>query len=147
MDDDTLAPFVDALSSALIMMVLVSIFFMLQSATSLNAAAQKASLNDFQESEYNPIVYHEVMRSNLEGHQFEYLINFKLEQEFIDSIREQLLEAQKVKFTIYSRDDLKKSTVNLIRLLKYLQLPSHIKVETSMQPTTNVLSKVKWEID
>ncbi|WP_375749703.1 hypothetical protein [Vibrio sp. HN007] len=147
MDDDTLAPFVDALSSALIMMVLVGIFFMLQTATSLNSAAQEASLNDFQESEYNPIVYHEVMRSDLDEHQFEYLINFKLEPEFVESIRGQLLEAQKVKFTIYSRDDLKKSTVNLIRLLKYLQLPSHIKVETSMQPTTNVLSKVKWEID
>lgn len=147
MNDDTLAPFVDALSSALIMMVLVSIFFMLQTATSLNSAAKQTSLNDFQENKYNPIVYHDVMRSNLDEHQFEYLVNFKLEQSFIDKIKSQMLEAKKVKITIYSRDDIKKSTVNLIRLLKYLQLPPHIKVETSMQPTTNVLSKVQWEID
>ena len=35
MDDETLAPFVDALASALIVMVLVSIFFMIQTASSV----------------------------------------------------------------------------------------------------------------
>ncbi|WED20666.1 hypothetical protein L3Q72_08380 [Vibrio sp. JC009] len=147
MDDDTLAPFVDALSSALILMVLVSIFFMLQTATSLSSAAKQHSINDIDENKYSPIVYHDVMRANLDEHQFEYLINFKLEKEFIEQIRSQMLEAKKVKIIIHSRDDVKKNTVNLMRLLAYLKLPSEIKVETSMQTTTNVLSTVEWEIN
>lgn len=147
MDDDTLAPFVDALSSALILMVLVSIFFMLQTATSLSSAAKQQSLNDIQENAYSPIMYHDVMRSNLDEHEFSYLVNFKLNKDFIEDIRAQMLDAKKVKITIYSRDDVKKNTVNLIRLLKYLQLPAQIKVETSMQPSTDVLSTVKWEME
>lgn len=147
MDDDTLAPFVDALSSGLIVMVLVSIFFMLQTATSLTSAAKQMTLNNINENRYTPIVYHDVKRVDLEAHKFNYLINFKLEPELIELIKLQMIEATKVKFTIYSRDDDKKNTVNLLRLLAYLQLPSTIKVETSMQSTTEVLSTVQWEIE
>lgn len=147
MDDDTLAPFVDALSAALILMVLVSIFFMLQTATSLGSAAKQQSLNDIDEKRYNPIVFHDVLRSNIDEHQFEYLINFRLEKEMVEQIRAQMLKGKKVKVTIQSRDDLRKNTVNLMRFLAYLKLPSQIKVETSMQSTTNVLSTVKWEIE
>ncbi|MDV7105621.1 hypothetical protein R3X26_14535 [Vibrio sp. TH_r3] len=147
MDDDTLAPFVDALSSALIMMVLVSIFFMLQTATSLNSAAKQQSLNDIQEQSNTPIVFHDVLRSNLEEQQFEYLVNFKLEKQFVETIRAQILQASSVKFIIYSRDDARKNTVNFLRLLAYLKLPPHIKVETEMQSSKNVLSLLKWEIN
>lgn len=146
MNDETLAPFVDALSSALIVMVLVSIFFMLQTATSLSSAAKEQSLNDIQDHNRSPIVYRDVMRSNLDENQFEYLINFKLEAEFLEKIRAQMVNAEHVKFTVYSRDSARKNTVNLMRLLAYLKLPSKLKVETSMQSTTDVLSKISWEI-
>lgn len=147
MDDDTLAPFVDALSSALILMVLVSIFFMLQTATSLSSAAKQQSLNDLNETPFDPIAYHDVLRPDLERHQFNYLINFKLEDDFVAKVREQMLGAREVKITIYSRDNVKKNTVNLIRLLTHLKLPPQIKVKTAMQTTTDVLSTVKWEIN
>ena len=147
MDDDSLAPFVDALSSALIMMVLVSIIFMLQTATFLNSAAKQQSLNDIQEQDTTPIVFHDVMRSNLDEHQFEYLVNFKLEKDFVAQIRAQMLQANSVKIIIHSRDNAKKNTVNLLRLLAYLKLPPQIKVETEMQPSTNVLSILEWELN
>ena len=147
MDDDTLAPFVDALSSALIIMVLVSIFFMLQTATSLSSAARQQSLNDIAEHDSSPIIYQDIVRANLEEHQFEYLINFKLEKEFVEKIRAQLVDAKSVKIAIHSRDNSRKNTVNLMRLLAYLKLPPEIKVQTSMQLSTNVTSTVKWEIE
>lgn len=147
MDDDTLAPFVDALSSALIIMVLVSIFFMLQTATSLSSAARQQSLNDIEEHDSSPIIYQDIVRANLEEHQFEYLINFKLEKEFVEKIRAQLVDAKSVKIAIHSRDNSRKNTVNLMRLLAYLKLPPEIKVQTSMQLSTNVTSTVKWEIE
>ncbi|MGX9416358.1 hypothetical protein ACXJY6_12770 [Vibrio sp. RC27] len=147
MDDDSLAPFVDALSSALIIMVLVCIFFMLQTATSLSSAARQHTLNNIEEEDKSPIIYQQIIRANLDEHQFDYLINFKLEKEFVEQIKAQLQGANKVEIVIQSRDNNRKNTVNLMRFLAYLKLPSDIKVHTSMKITNNVVSTVKWEIE
>jgi hypothetical protein len=150
MDDDTLAPFVDALASALIMMVLVSIFFLIQTATSLRTSAQLSTINDKEVNEgkplFSPIVYRDVVSFDLDNNSFRYIVNFKLEGEPLTQIQSQLMEASQVVITVESNDVKRKSLVNVLAFLEAVDLPSEIKVRTRIEPAESALSQLSWEI-
>ncbi|WP_114764657.1 hypothetical protein [Vibrio rhodolitus] len=148
MDDDSLAPFVDALASSLIVMVLVCIFFLIQTSTAITSAAKLEAVVDVEEDKaYSPISYREILSADLVKQEFKYVVNFKLKPELVDQIKGQLIGARNITFTIESRDSEKKSAVNIMRLLNILDLPEETKISTEIVATTSVLSKVRWEID
>ncbi len=150
MDDDTLAPFVDALASALIMMVLVSIFFLVQAATSITASAKLStiSVNDIDETKplFTPIVYRDVVSYHLEENRFNYIVNFKLDPVHKDLIQEQLKGAKEVKITISSKDDQRKSVVNVIAFINALKLDENVTVRSEMQPSDSIVSSLTWTV-
>ena len=148
MDDEALAPFVDALASSLIVMVLVCIFFLIQTATAISSAAKLESVANVEDKEYySPISYREIFSSDLTNNEFKYVVNFKLTKEFIGQIKDKLADAKKVKIVVETRDSEKKSTVNILRFLQYLALPKKIKIKTEILKSNSVLSKLRWEIN
>ena len=152
MDDDTLAPFVDALASALIMMVLVCIFFLVQTATEIQSAAKLQPVANIKAGvSFTPITYREIYSSNLETKEFSYIVNFVLEDELVEQIKAQInaqiSTIKELKITIESNDSGKKSTVNILRFIRYLNLDHDVKISTEIHPSDSVLSKVKWEIN
>ena len=82
MDDNTLAPFVDALASALIMMVLVAVFFLLQSITEIEAAAKvyAVSPNSLKGKNFKPIFFHVPIKVNMDKKEILYMSNFDLSE-------------------------------------------------------------------
>ncbi len=148
MDDEALAPFVDALASSLIVMVLVCIFFLIQTATALSSAAKLESVANIEEKvHYSPISYREIFSSDLANNEFKYVVNFKLTEEFISQIKDKIADAKMVKIIIETRDAEKKSTVNILRFQQYLNLPTKIKIKTEILKSNSVLSKLRWEIN
>lgn len=148
MDDEALAPFVDALASSLIVMVLVCIFFLIQTSTAITSAAKLESVVNLEEKEhYSPIVFRDIFRSDLAENEFEYVVNFKLKENFIAQIKDNIGDAQALTIIIESRDSEKKSAVNILRFLQFMQLPKHIKIKTEIQGSNSVLSKLRWEIN
>jgi len=147
MDDETLGPFVDALASALIVMVLVAVFFLIQSAASLTQSAKliTESDNTVKEKKFSPIIFRKPLSVNFEKREIRYIVNFALTESDIKTIREQILLDKKVTFTFYSDSSDKKTTVNLIRLLKELGLPRFIEVNNSFQKANSSISKLTWE--
>lgn len=150
MDDDTLAPFVDALASALIMMVLVSIFFLIQTATSITTSAKLHTINSHEVDEQNPlftpIVYRDVVEYELENNKFKYVVNFKMEDKYVALIKQSLVDAKEIKIIIESNDSQKKSVVNIITFLDSIKLPAGVKVKTEINKSDSVLSKLSWEV-
>lgn len=150
MDDDTLAPFVDALASALIMMVLVSIFFLVQTATSITAAAKLTTISDKEIDEqkplFTPIVYRDVVEYQLDNNRFRYIVNFKLDDVHKDIIKERLKGAKEIKVTINSNDSQKKSVVNIIAFINTMKLGENVKVSSEILPSDSVLSSLSWTI-
>lgn len=150
MDDDTLAPFVDALASALIMMVLVAIFFLVQTATSLTASAKLATINDRNIDEekplFTPIVYRDVVKYDLDNHTFKYVVNFKLDAVHKDLILEEMEGITSLRVTVKSNDDKKKSAVNILTFLRDMKLPAGLDVKTEVLPSNSVLSSLSWQV-
>ncbi|TYL48405.1 hypothetical protein [Marinomonas sp. IMCC 4694] len=150
MDDDTLAPFVDALASALIMMVLVAIFFLVQTATSLTASAKLTTISDKdlhdQRELFTPIIYRDVVEYNLDENRLRYIVNFKLDEMHKILISNSLKSAESLRITINSNDDKKKSTVNMLNFLRDMNFSKNVKVYTEVLPTTSVLSSLSWTI-
>jgi hypothetical protein len=150
MDDETLAPFVDALASALIIMVLVALFFLLQSATSLSSSAKLMTVSTSPVDEdrplFNPIVYRKPISVDFADSKIVYLLNFELKEEDRVQLRTEILSHPQVSFTFYSNDADTKVTANMIHLLVKLALPPEIKVKTSIEKSDSSLSKVKWEL-
>jgi hypothetical protein len=146
MDDDTLAPFVDALASALIVMVLVSIFFLIQTATSITGAAQLFTVNELKQApQLSRIVYRDIIKSDLDNNEFTYLVNFELTKEMVNKIKNNIGEVSELTITVESRETDKKNVVNLLRFIKYLALPDNVKINTKFGDTKSMLSKIKWE--
>lgn len=150
MDDDTLAPFVDALASALIMMVLVSIFFLVQTATSITAAAKLTTISnkeiDEQKPLFTPIIYRDVVEYQLDNNRFRYIVNFKLDDVHKDIIKDRLKDAKEIKVTINSNDSQKKSVVNIIAFINALKLGEKVKVNSEILPSESVLSSLSWTV-
>ncbi|RXJ72564.1 hypothetical protein CS022_14730 [Veronia nyctiphanis] len=151
MDDDSLAPFVDALASALIVMVLVSIFFLVQTAMTVQEKAKLIVINDkpIEESEPapNPIVFRELINIDLDNNTLTYLLNFKMDEQLITQIRSQMLSGQTVEITVTSSDAEKKSVVNMLRFLGFMDLPDEIDVKTKIEQSDKLLSTLSWEIN
>ncbi|MBR7889800.1 hypothetical protein J9B83_12745 [Marinomonas sp. A79] len=150
MDDDTLAPFVDALASALIMMVLVAIFFLVQTATSLTASAKLATISDRNIDEekplFTPIIYRDVVEYDLEKNTLKYIVNFKLDDVHKDMIKSKMDGAKSLKITVRSNDDKKKSVVNMLSFLRAMSLPAGLDVKTEVLTSNSVLSSLTWEV-
>lgn len=150
MDDDTLAPFVDALASALIMMVLVSIFFLVQTATSITAAAKLTTISnkeiDEQKPLFTPIIYRDVVEYQLDNNRFRYIVNFKLDDVHKDIIKDRLKDAKEIKVTINSNDSQKKSVVNIIAFINAMKLGEKVKVNSEILPSESVLSSLSWTV-
>ena len=150
MDDDTLAPFVDALASALIMMVLVSIFFLVQTATSLTASAKLTTISDKEVYEqkplFTPIIYRDVVEYQLDNNRFRYIVNFKLDDVHKDIIKDRLKDAKEIKMTINSNDSQKKSVVNIIAFINAMKLGEKVKVNSEILPSDSVLSSLSWTV-
>ena len=146
MDDDNLAPFVDALASALIVMVLVSIFFLIQTATSITGAAQLFTVNELKQApQLSRIVYRDIIKFDLDNNEFTYLVNFELKEDMVDKIKKNIGEVNELTITVESRETDKKNVVNLLRFIKYLALPDNVKINTKFGDTKSMLSKIKWE--
>lgn len=150
MDDDTLAPFVDALASALIMMVLVAIFFLVQTATSLTASAKLSTIsdNDIEEKTilFTPITYRNVVEYKLNENRFRYIVNFKIDDVHKDLISQKLKTAKEIVITVNSNDDKKKSVVNIINFIRALGIPPEIDVRSEVLPSDSVLSSLSWRV-
>ncbi|MFD2176920.1 hypothetical protein [Veronia pacifica] len=151
MDDDSLAPFVDALASALIVMVLVSIFFLVQTAMTVTEEAKLIVVSDKPIAETeptpNPIIYRELISTDLDNNTLTYLVNFKLDDSLVHQIRSQLLTASRVTITIASSDSEKKSVVNILRFIGFMNLPNDIDVKTKIEKSDKLLSTLSWEIN
>ncbi|ROV59502.1 hypothetical protein EGH82_13460 [Vibrio ponticus] len=145
MNDDSLAPFVDALASSLIVMVLVCIFFLIQTSATITSAAKMEAVVEVEDQAYTPIVYREIFGSDLENKEIKYVVNFKLEPQLVEQIRAQLNDVENVKVIIESRDSEKKSAVNIMRFLAILDLPEAMKITTEIVESKSVISKVRWE--
>jgi hypothetical protein len=150
MDDETLAPFVDALASALIIMVLVAIFFLLQTATSLESAAKVMSISEKPVEEdrplFNPVIFRKPMSVDLANNHIVYLVNFELNEQQLEEVRNDMLQGQTINISFYSNDKEMKTTANLIRFLMKLNLPKDVSIQTSIQTSDSSLSQVKWEV-
>lgn len=148
MDDNTLAPFVDALASALIMMVLVAVFFLLQSITSIAESAKlyTVSPNTLEEKKFSPIFFHKALKVNLEKNEILYMSNFDLTPEELDKVKQEISEATtEVKLTIQSNDSDTKTTANLLRFLGQLDLPSGKVPKIIFAESESTISKIIWE--
>jgi hypothetical protein len=150
MDDETLAPFVDALASALIIMVLVAIFFLLQTATSIETAAKVMSISEKPIEEdrplFNPVIFRKPMSVDLVNNHIVYVVNFELNEQQLQDVRNDMLQGNSLNITFYSNDKEHKTTANLIRLLMKLGLPDDVSIQTTIQKSESSLSQVKWEV-
>jgi len=150
MDDETLAPFVDALASALIIMVLVAIFFLLQTATSIETAAKVMSISEKPVEEdrplFNPVIFRKPMSVDLVNNHIVYLVNFELNEQQLQDVRNDMLQGNSVSLTFYSNDKEVKIAANLIRFLTKLGLPEDVSIQTTIQKSDSSLSQVKWEV-
>ena len=148
MDDNTLAPFVDALASALIMMVLVAVFFLLQSITSIAESAKlyTVSPNTLEEKRFSPIFFHKALRVDLEKNEILYMSNFNLTPETLEKVKQELIEATtEVTLTFYSNDSDTKITANLLRFLGQLDLPRDKVPKIAFAESESTISKIIWE--
>lgn len=150
MDDETLAPFVDALASALIIMVLVALFFLLQSATSLSSSAKLMTVSVSPVAEdrplFTPISYRKPISVDFDDNKIVYLLNFELSEADREKLKEVVSKHRNVVFTFYSNDVDTKITANMIRFLIELALPQEINVKTIIEKSDSSLSKVRWEL-
>lgn len=150
MDDDTLAPFVDALASALIMMVLVSIFFLVQAATSITASAKLSTIseNDIDEKRplFTPIVYRDVVEYQLQENRFRYIVNYKIDEVHKALIKEKIEGAKEIKIKINSNDDQKKSVVNMLAFINAFKLDGKVKVSSEIKPSDSIVSSLTWTV-
>ena len=85
MDDETLTPFVDALSASLIIMILIAISFILQNAIAIHESAKEFVDFEIEEEEYNPIDFRRPIKINIEKGEILFLVNFKLNKDEIET--------------------------------------------------------------
>jgi len=146
MKDSSLGPFVDALASALIMMVLVAVFFLVQSITSIEKSAKLYTVGTLAEDKYSPIVFRRPLKVDIEKNELIYLLNFDIKPEDILAIRNKMIASEKeITVTFISGDSDKKTTVNMLRFLLQLDLPDDVNLNTIFVKTNSTISKITWE--
>lgn len=144
MDDETLTPFVDALSASLIVMVLIAISFILQNAIALNDSAQSYVDVSVKDDAYSPIFFRKPVKIDFDKKEILFLVNFELTEIEIENLRNELLQYSSLNFRIESRETDKKSTASLIRFILMMSLPKDIPITTEIKQTKNTLSKLIW---
>jgi len=145
MDDETLTPFVDALSASLIIMILVAISFILQNITSIRDVAKQHVVDSkVEEEDGSPIKFNDPLSVDHENNEILFILNFKLADNDIKIIREELMSYERVKITIGGKQSERKMTANLIRFLAMMQLPRESNVETTIVPSRSTVSKLSW---
>jgi hypothetical protein len=148
-DDSALAPFVDALSSALIIMVLIAIFFLLQSATSVIDLAKKVTVTNMTVEEerppFNPVVFRKPIKVDFEENKIVYLLNFRLEPAEIAHLNAMLRDSNQINIKIVSSESPEKVTSMLIHFLSILEDSNNKKINTTFEIVTDNVSVLTWE--
>jgi len=146
--DDALAPFVDVLASSLIIMVLVCLFFLIQTTSSISASARLEVVATVPNVDhFSPIHFREIIDSDMDNNNFRYVVNFELKDELIALIDAKISDKSEMKVIVESKDTVRKSTVNLSRFLQALDLPEKMKIKTQIIQVNSVLSTVRWELN
>jgi hypothetical protein len=143
-DDEALTPFVDALSASLIIMILVAISFILQSAIAINESAKAFIDFEIKNENHTPIFFREPLNIDFEKKEITFLINFELNEEEIAQIKSDLLQKSTLSLRIKSKQPDRQSTANIIRFLSMIDLPEGISVKTSIEPTKSTVSYLIW---
>ena len=144
MDDETLTPFVDALSASLIIMILIAISFILQNAIAIHESAKEFVDFEIEEEEYNPIDFRRPIKINIEKGEILFLVNFKLNKDEIETIRNEILKNPTLSINVKSKRSERKSTVNLIRFLSMMNLPDSISIKTNIESSKSTVSYLTW---
>jgi hypothetical protein len=143
-DDETLTPFVDALSASLIIMILIAISFILQNAIAIHESAKEFVDFKIDEEEYNPIAFRRPVKIDFENNKILFLVNFELNEKEIETIRSQILQNATLTISVNSKQNDRKSTANLIRFLSMMDLPSSIFVKTNIEQSKSTVSYLTW---
>jgi hypothetical protein len=143
-NDDTLTPFVDALSASLCVMVLVSISFIVQNTLQLVSAAKGHVEKSIIKSDQIPIKFNLPIAIDLSKNEITYASNFRLTETEIEYIRQDIDNFGKVKIVLMSNQSQAKSTANLIRFLLMLKLADGMPIETEIIEISSPVSLLKW---
>jgi hypothetical protein len=144
MDDETLMPFVDALSASLIIMILVVISFILQTTLSLEASAKGFVAIAMNSKNYTPIEFNRPLRIDIDKKEVLYLINFTLNKEEILKIKSSMIKESEVIIIIHTNQSVEKATVNLVRFYKMIKLPPEINIKSKIIHSESVVDRLTW---
>ena len=144
MDDETLTPFVDALSATLIIMILVAISFILQTALSLEASARGFVDIPIISKHYTPIDFKQPLRVDVDKREILYLVNFILNDDDILKIKDSLANKKEFKIVVYTNQTEEKATVNILRFLSMIELSSDVNVTTKIILSRSLVGRLTW---
>jgi hypothetical protein len=148
-DESSMAAFVDALSAALMIMVLISLFFMLNSATAVIDLAKRVPVTfisvDEEAPPFNPVVFRPPIRLDLDAQQIVYLLNFRLDSEQIAAINDSIRDYRSLHVRIVSSETPEKVTAMLIRFLSIIENPLEKDITTTFEIVTDNVSILSWE--
>lgn len=144
MDDETLTPFVDALSASLIIMILIAISFILQNSIAIDQSARAFVDLQIEEKKYSPVVFAKPLRVDMEKREILYLSNFELTDEEINLIRNDIVQHKTLSIYIESKQSDKKNTANLVRFIAMLNLPQEISVKTRITRSKTIIDHLRW---
>jgi hypothetical protein len=143
-DDETLTPFVDALSASLIIMILIAISFILQNAIAIHESAKEFVDFEIDEESYTPIAFRRPIKIDYESKEILFLVNFELNEEEVTKIRNEILQNTTLTLHVKSKQSDRKSTANLIRFLSMMDLPKNISVKTHIETSKSTVSYLTW---
>ena len=150
MDDETLTPFVDALSATLIIMVLVAISFILQTTLSLEASARNfMSISDggfttVERTPYNPFDFQRPLRIDTDKKELLYFINFTLSNEDILNIKTSMSNEKTLNIMMRSNQSQEKATINMLRFIQLMSLPKAIEIKTEIIESGSTVNRLTW---
>ena len=148
-DESSMAAFVDALSAALMIMVLIALFFLLQSATSVIDLAKTVPVTfisvDEEVPPFNPVVFRPPLRVDLDAQQIVYLLNFRLEPDQIAAVNDSIRDYRSLHVRIASSETPEKVTAMLIRFLGVIENPLEKDITTTFEIVTDTVSILSWE--
>jgi hypothetical protein len=143
-DDETLTPFVDALSASLIIMILIAISFILQNAIAIHESAKNFVDFKINEESFSPVSFRRPLKIDIKNKEILFLVNFELNKEEIEEIRNEIMQYSTLNLHVKSKQSDRKSTANLIRFLSMIDLPKNISVKTHIEPSKSTVSYLIW---
>ena len=144
MDDETLTPFVDALSASLIIMILIAISFILQNSIAIDQSARAFVDLQIEEKKYSPVVFAKPLHVDIKKREILYLSNFELTDEEINLIRSDIVQYKTLSIYIESKQSDKKNTANLLRFIAMLDLPQEISIKTRITRSKTIIDHLRW---